>query len=70
MQSLNTQYRRIYPKYWDIQAWANSVDPDQTPQLRAQLGLWSGSTLLATYSAILDTTTGSKIKVQILGQIC
>ena len=25
-------YLHIYPKYWDKQAWANSVDPDQTPQ--------------------------------------
>ena len=24
-------YRNIL-KYWDRQAWANSVDPDQTPQ--------------------------------------
>ena len=27
--------RSIYlnnPKYWDRQAWANTVDPDQTPQ--------------------------------------
>ena len=23
------------PKYWDKQAWANSVDPDQTPQKAA-----------------------------------
>ena len=26
---------RIYPKYWDRQAWANSVDPDQTPHFAA-----------------------------------
>ena len=23
---------RNNPKYWDRQAWTNSVDPDQTPQ--------------------------------------
>ena len=22
----------VYPKYWNRQSWANSVDPDQTPQ--------------------------------------
>ena len=27
----NQQYRND-PKYWDRQAWANSVDPDQMPQ--------------------------------------
>ena len=24
----------LHPKYWDRQALANSVDPDQTPQTR------------------------------------
>ena len=35
-------YLHNYPifKYWDKQAWANSVDPDQTPQNKASdLGL-------------------------------
>ena len=26
------QYHHIYPKYWDRQVWANSVDPDLTLQ--------------------------------------
>ena len=39
------------------QAWANSVDPDETPQC----GISSGSTLFATHPAILDTAVGSKL---------
>ena len=38
-------------KYWDRQAWANSVDPDQMPQC----GIWSGPTLFATHAAIFWT---------------
>ena len=34
----------IYPKFWDGQAWANSVYPDQMPQCC----LWSGAILFAT----------------------
>ena len=44
--------------YFTGEAWANSVDPDETPQMR---GVSSGSTLFATYPAILDTTLGSKL---------
>ena len=45
------------PKYCDRQAYANSVDPDQTPQNRASdQGLHC-----LTSSTILDTSTGSKI---------
>ena len=37
-----------YPKYWGRQAWANSVDPDQS----LQNTVWSGSTLFATHPAL------------------
>ena len=39
------------------QAWENSVDPYEM----LQTGCESGSTLLATYPAILHTTVGSKL---------
>ena len=29
---INACYYRNYSKFWDRQAWPNSVDPDQTPQ--------------------------------------
>ena len=46
----------LYCMYLVRQAWANSVDPDETHKC----GVSSGSTLFATHSAILDTTLGSK----------
>ena len=51
---------RIYcnnPKYWDRQAWAIGIDPEQMPQNVA-----SGQGLHChSFSTILDTSTGSKI---------
>ena len=56
-------------KYWDRQAWTNSVDPARSDA--AEVGIWSGSTLFATHPALfLDTSAGSKIDFfQILGQV-
>ena len=45
------------PKYWDRQAFANSVDPDQIPH-----NVVSDQVLHCyTYSKSLDTSTGSKM---------
>ena len=52
-----TKYR-IYPKYSNKQAWANSVDPDQKPRFR---GFWSGSSLFAIPPVyVLDLAEVSK----------
>ena len=48
---------RNNPKYWDRQAYANSVDPDQTPQNAASDRV---CTVCHSSSNILDAT-GSKI---------
>ena len=49
------------PKYWDRQAWANSVDPDQMPQnVASDQGL---QCLPLIQHNFLDTSTRSKINV-------
>ena len=49
---------RIYHMYSDRQAWANSIDPDETPQNAAShLGLHS----LTLIQQFLDTTSGSEL---------
>ena len=54
------------PKYWDRQAWANSVDPDQMPQNAAS---YQGLHCLPLAQHYLDKSRGSKIHFfQILGQ--
>ena len=40
--------------YSDKNVWANSVDPDQTAPIGA---VWSGSTLFAILSVLLDTSS-------------
>ena len=54
----NQQYRND-PKYWDRQAWANSVDPDQMPQNVAsdQVYIFCHSS-----NTILNTSTDNKIE--------
>ena len=54
------------PKYWDKQAWANIADPDQILQ-----NVVSDQDLTFGHSpcTILDTSAGSKIDFQILGQV-
>ena len=49
---------RIYRKYSDRQAWANSVDPDETPQNAA---CHQGLLCLRIIQQCLDATTGSKL---------
>ena len=44
-----------YPE--NLEACANSVDPDQMPQC----GIWSGSTLFATIQQFLDISRGSNM---------
>ena len=57
-------YRNV-PKFSDRQAWANSVDPDQTAPRRA---VWSGSTLFAVRSALFGhIILQQSYSVQILG---
>ena len=49
---------RIYHIYSDRQAWANSLDPDETPQNAAShLGLHC----LPLIKQLLDTTSGSEL---------
>ena len=49
---------RIYHMYSDRQAWANSLDPEETPQNAAsRLGLHC----LPLIQQFLDTTSGSKL---------
>ena len=49
---------RIYHIYSDRQAWANSIDPDETPQNAAShLGLHC----LPLIQQFLDTTSGSEL---------
>ena len=49
---------RIYHMYSDRQAWANSIDPDETPQNAASyLGLHC-SPLIQQF---LDTTSGNEL---------
>ena len=51
------RYYHNNPKYWDRQAWVNSVDPDQMPQNAASdQGLHR-----LPLTTILDTLAGSKI---------
>ena len=45
------------PTYLAIHVWSNSVDPDETPYR----GVSSGSTLFATYPAIIDIIFGSEL---------
>ena len=48
----------IYHMYSDRQAWANSIDPDETPQNAAShLGLHC----LPLIQQFLDTTSGSEL---------
>ena len=54
---LRAQYR-IYHMYSDRQAWANNLDPDETPQNAAShLGLHC----LPLIQQFLDTTLGSEL---------
>ena len=49
---------RIYHMYSDRQAWANSKDPDETPQnVASHLGLHC----LPLIQQFLDTTSGSEL---------
>ena len=42
LEKYNFNQYRTYPKYSDRKAWANSVDPDQTPHnVASDLGLHS-----------------------------
>ena len=53
-----TPHYRIYHIYSDRQAWANSIDPDETPQNAAShLGLHC----LPLIQQFLDTTSGSEL---------
>ena len=48
----------VYRMYADRQAWANSIDPDETPQNAAShLGLYC----LPLIQQFLDTTSGSEL---------
>ena len=47
-------WHRIYPNYSDKEAWANSIDPDQTPQIRVY-------TICHSSSNVLDTRTDGKM---------
>ena len=44
--------KKNYAKHLDKEGWANSVDPDQTAPNGA---VWSGSTLFAILSVLLET---------------
>ena len=46
--------------------WANSVDSDQTAPIGA---IWSGSTLFAILSILLDTSKNSQTNSKILCEI-
>ena len=46
-------------KYWDKQAWANSVDPDQMPQIVVSDQDWHCLPLIQHF---LDKLTGGKAK--------
>ena len=48
---------RIYHMYSDRQAWANSIDPDKTPQNASHLGVHC----LPLIQHFLDTTSGSEL---------
>ena len=53
-----THNYHIYHMYSDRQAWANSLDPDETPQNAAShLGLHC----LPLIQQFLDTTSGSEL---------
>ena len=47
----------MFAKHLDKQGWANSVDPDQTAPKGA---VWSGSTLFAILSVLLETSKDSQ----------
>ena len=49
---------RIYRMYSDRQAWANSVDPNETPQNAAS---HLGQHCLPLIQQFLDTSSGSKL---------
>ena len=49
---------RIYRMYSDRQAWANSVDPDETPQNAASR---QGLHCLLLIQHFLDKTSGSEL---------
>ena len=54
------------PSYWDRQAWASSVDPEQMLQnVASDQGLHS----MPFIQQFLDTSTGSWMNIQILGQV-
>ena len=57
LQKWHSEYR-IYRKYLDRQAWANSVDPDEMPQNAAS---HQGLLCLRIVQQCLDTITGSKL---------
>ena len=48
-----SQKKNIYAQHSDNEGWANSVDPDQTAPKGA---VWSGSTLFAILSVLLETS--------------
>ena len=53
-------------QYWNRQAWANSIDPDQMLQnMLSDQGLHC----LPLIQQFLDIFTASKLNVQILGQV-
>ena len=60
------QNYRIYHWYSDALAWANSIDPDQTPQNAA---FDKGLHCLPLVQKFLDTPPDSKKDSQIIGQV-
>ena len=52
--------------YSDRQLWSNSVDSHQTSTERA---FWSGSTCLQFHHHNLNKYKGSKIDIQIVGEV-
>ena len=57
---LFSSFYHICSKYWDRQAWANSVDPDQTPQNAASD---QGLHCLPHVQKLLDTSIGSEMEL-------
>ena len=49
---------RIYSMYLDRQAWANNVDPDETPH---DVASYQGLHSLPLIQHFLDTTSGNKL---------
>ena len=71
--SWENEYYRNNPKYWNRQAWANSVDPDQMPHSAASdLGLHCLPLIQETFKHInrskMDIFTVSIIVVSFVSQ--